>query len=70
MNSSDYEIFYIFGKISMALDDPESALTYFKSSIGKEPNEESFIEQAKIYMNKHEYLQASDILKDCSLIAP
>jgi len=37
----------------MALDDSDSALTYFKSAIGKEPNEESFIEQAKIYMKKN-----------------
>ena len=38
MNSSDYELFYIFGKISLALNDEESALTYFKTAIGKEPN--------------------------------
>lgn len=58
MNSNDYELFYIFGKISLALGDESSAFTYFKSSISKEPNEESFLEQAKIHMNNNEYVQA------------
>jgi tetratricopeptide (TPR) repeat protein len=35
INSNDYEIFYILGKISLALGDREGALAYFKGSIGK-----------------------------------
>ena len=63
MNSNDYEIFYILGKISLALNDQNGALTYFKTSIGKEANEESYIEQAKICMKNSEYIQAIDFLK-------
>jgi hypothetical protein len=35
----DHEIFYILGKIALALGDKQTALTNFKSSVAKEPNE-------------------------------
>ena len=38
MNSNDYEIFYILGKISEALGDKTNAMAYFKTAVGKEPN--------------------------------
>ena len=50
INSNDYELFYILGKISMALGDPKEAINNFKNSINKEPNEESYIELAKFHM--------------------
>ena len=43
MNSGDYEIFYILGKISQALGDQKNALTYFKAALDKEANEESLL---------------------------
>jgi uncharacterized protein HemY len=67
MNSNDYEIFYILGKISQVLNDQHSALEYFKTAISKEPNEESFLERARIYMGSHEYVQAIDTLKECAM---
>ena len=42
-NSSDYELFYVLGKISLALGDPKEASNNFKNSINKEPNEESYL---------------------------
>lgn len=43
VNPMDPEIFYILGKIALALSDKSTAISNFKSSIGKEPNEPAFI---------------------------
>lgn len=38
LNPMDPEIFYILGKIALALGDKTTALTNFRSSISKDPN--------------------------------
>jgi tetratricopeptide (TPR) repeat protein len=60
----DPEIFYILGKIALALGDKTTALANFRSSISKDPNEPSYIEQARICMADSEYVQAGDLLKE------
>ncbi len=60
----DPEIFYILGKIALALGDKTTALANFRSSISKEPNEPAYIEQARICMADSEYVQAGDHLKE------
>jgi hypothetical protein len=40
-------------KISLALGDKEGAIAYFKTANGKQPNQESYIELAKIYMDNN-----------------
>jgi tetratricopeptide (TPR) repeat protein len=64
LNPADPEIFYILGKIALALGDKPTALTNFRSSVSKEPNEAAYIEQARIYMGDLEFIQAADLLKE------
>jgi uncharacterized protein HemY len=64
VNPMDPEIFYILGKIAQALGDKSTAVTNFRSSIAKEPNEPAYIEQARICMAESEFMQAADLLKE------
>ena len=64
INSLDHEIFYILGKIALALGDRPTAISNFKNSTMKEPNEPAFLELAKIAMTDLEYVQAADLLKE------
>lgn len=64
INSMDHEIFYILGKIALALGDKSTAISNFKNSTVKEPNEPAFLELAKIAMTDLEYVQAADLLKE------
>lgn len=54
-NNSDYEIMYIMAKISLALGDRNGAITHYISALNKEPNEQSYIELAKLYIEDKKY---------------
>jgi|LakMenEpi03Aug12_release.lakeMendotaPanAssembly.Ray.scaffolds.fasta_scaffold4858455_1 hypothetical protein len=38
INPNDHEIFYILGKICLAINDKSTAIQNFKTSIAREPN--------------------------------
>lgn len=64
VNPMDPEIFYILGKIALALGDKTTAIANFRSSIAKEPNEAAYLEQARICIGDLEYMQAAELLRE------
>lgn len=43
INPNDHEIFYILGKICLAVNDKSTAIQNFKTSISREPNLECYL---------------------------
>lgn len=49
-------------KISLAMKDPETALSNFNRSLAKQPNEESFIELSRLMIKNGAYEEAIEEL--------
>jgi tetratricopeptide (TPR) repeat protein len=60
----DWELDFLFGKISVALGDSQKAAEYFSQSLELEPNEESYIELAQLYISQKRFEKAYTLLKE------